>query len=367
MSELNFTEAELKSIRKEFCDGSTDEQFLVFIENCKRRNLIPGVHVVFQLRTVKVWDSVARTESFVKKATWITTIQALRLIAQRTGEYAGQGRETFVYLDDSGAPTLTSHVPLPVHGSPALARIPWVAESSVKRKGFEEPMIGIARFNAYAQMKDGKPTSMWATRGPEQLAKCAEALALRKAFPEELGGLYLEEELQAEQFTPAEVIPAPKSPVTAPEAPQVPVVDQTPAVAKEVSSKPKDEPVESKKEPEAKLTEDDFDFNPGEKLPEPDAEEGKKTQDFIENLEPLPDVPCTEEQRKTNAKKFSAEVKRLKLDQSKVSARFLAITGKKKSADFSQVDWNICFNRLTDAERNGKLKEFLDGKEEVNG
>jgi len=65
-----------------------------------------------------------------------------------------------------------------------------------------------ARFEAYAQyFSDGdngqKLNSTWANRGPEQLEKCAEALALRKAFPEELGGLYLQEELRDEETVSA--------------------------------------------------------------------------------------------------------------------------------------------------------------------
>jgi hypothetical protein len=44
--------------------------------------------------------------------------------------------------------------------------------------------------------KDGKPNSMWAKMACNQLAKCAEALAIRKAFPEDLAGLYAPEEMQ---------------------------------------------------------------------------------------------------------------------------------------------------------------------------
>ena len=67
---------------------------------------------------------------------------------------------------------------------------------------------GVARFDAYAQtykpratreVPDPEPVlvEMWARSGDGQLEKCAEAKALRRAFPNDLGGLYVEEEMAA--------------------------------------------------------------------------------------------------------------------------------------------------------------------------
>ena len=65
------------------------------------------------------------------------------------------------------------------------------------RNDFKETLWAVARFDAYAQVtKEGKLTSMWAKMPDLMIAKCAEALALRKAFPMELSGLYATEEME---------------------------------------------------------------------------------------------------------------------------------------------------------------------------
>jgi hypothetical protein len=67
----------------------------------------------------------------------------------------------------------------------------------------------VAHYAEYVQVKkDGKANSMWAKMSCNQLAKCAEALAIRKAFPEDLAGLYAPEEMQ-QASQPAPVVAAP--------------------------------------------------------------------------------------------------------------------------------------------------------------
>lgn len=232
---LEFTESELAAIRAEYCKGATDTQFELFISECRARSLRPGPHVIFQLRNAKEWDADTGSSRFVKKPYWITTIGALRLIALRTGQYGGSTPAEYIYLDEKGDPTVVSQIPLPDKVTKGLPREPWAVRISVKRKDFDQPITSVVRFDSVAAtQKRGETlvlTDMWQKRGDAQNAKCSEADALRKAFPEELGSLYLSEEIKNEvedekpqAVTPASVVPLP---------PQVPKVNQEPAVPTE--------------------------------------------------------------------------------------------------------------------------------------
>jgi hypothetical protein len=239
---LELSDKEKAALRAEFCKGFTDEQAEACFTFCRVRNLLPGKHVLFQLRRSKEWDEFAGAKVDVTKIVFITTIDASRLIAQRTGQYGGQAPEEYVYLDENGSPSVVSNIPLPklplVPGQTPLPREPWAVKTTLYRKDFDHPVISIARFDAYASTyktaNGPQLTEMWARRGPEQLAKCSEMLSLRRGWPEELGGVYIAEEFKADAeeaqppattaVTPASVVPVP---------PSAPKVNQEPAVASE--------------------------------------------------------------------------------------------------------------------------------------
>lgn len=231
---IEFTPTELAAFKEELFKGFSDAQFNLAIAEAQRRNLIPGQHIHFQLRSSKEWVPEMNASISVKKLIKVTTIDAFRLISQRTGEYEGQGKARWTYLDDEGQPTITSTIPLPDKTNPALPREPWSCAVPIYRKGFREPVEVEARFEAYAVTRKFNNavtlTEVWARRGPEMLAKCSEAASRRIAFPEELGSIYLHEEMQRED---AEQTPAPAATpaltVDPPKPAHVPEVNHTPA------------------------------------------------------------------------------------------------------------------------------------------
>ncbi len=107
-----------------------------------------------------------------------TGIDGFRVIRDRAGTYQGHTEEW------CGADGQWRDVWLE-KGNPAAARV------QVYVKGFQVPVTGVARWTEYAQ--ETSPT--WKKMPALMLAKCAEALALRKAYPQDLSGLYSDDEL----------------------------------------------------------------------------------------------------------------------------------------------------------------------------
>ena len=162
----------------------SDEDLMLFLYTCKRTGLDP---LTRQIYAIYRWDSRIGREKMAIQV----SIDGMRLAAQRTGQYAGQTDATF----DSES-----------------AEHPKVAVVIVKKSinGAIVETTATARWSEYAVLdKSGKPSGMWQKMPYLMLGKCAEALALRKAFPNELSGLYAEEEM-SKASDPLADLPEPK-------------------------------------------------------------------------------------------------------------------------------------------------------------
>lgn len=172
---LEFSDAQRQMIRDTFAKGASDEEFRVLMEIARVRCLNPLLRQVF---------FVARWDSKLRRETWATqvSIDGMRAIAERTGLYAGQDEPEFIEGPD---------------GAVKFCRVrAW-------RKDWPRPAVGVAYFEEYVQTARDKetgktgPTKFWRQMPHVMLAKCAESLALRKAFPEDTSGLYVPEEMQS--------------------------------------------------------------------------------------------------------------------------------------------------------------------------
>lgn len=161
-------------------DGDvSDAELAAFLHECQRRKLDPFTR---QIYLIGRYDSRKGRKVYRSQ----TSIDGFRLIARRSADKSGidYSYEDTIWFDEQGQ----RHEIWLSDKPPAGAKV------VVIRNG--QRFDAVARFGAYVQVdRNGNPTGQWRNMADVMVAKCAEALALRKAFPEDLGGIYTEEEM----------------------------------------------------------------------------------------------------------------------------------------------------------------------------
>jgi phage recombination protein Bet len=187
-----FSRDEMSVIKDVIARGASDTELKMFVAMAQKLGLDPlskQIHCV--KRRARLADG-----SYGDAMTIVVGIDGYRLVAERTGRYCPGKAPTYEY-DAHGKVTSATAYVLKLAG------------------GAWHEVSAVAFWEEYAQTnKDGQPTAMWAKMPRLMLAKCAEALALRRAFPAELSGVYTDDEMQqaSNEPTPAPVVIAAPTP-----------------------------------------------------------------------------------------------------------------------------------------------------------
>ena len=173
-----YEKPDLQLIKDTVAKGATDAELGLFIWTAQMRGLNP---LTRQIHLVK------RKQGDKEVAVIQTGIDGFRLIADRTQRYAPSPKPTlFEYEKGTG-------------GKRYLVRATVFGMKIVSGQAFE--FSATAKFREYAQVFGNKLGHMWQKMPETMLEKCAEAKLLRKGFPEELSGLYTDDEMQQADST----------------------------------------------------------------------------------------------------------------------------------------------------------------------
>ncbi|HOH62096.1 MAG TPA: phage recombination protein Bet [Bacilli bacterium] len=174
-----------------YCKGADMDSIAMYFNIIKRLKLDPFANQVYLVtRKVKQADGSYKNESRP-----LISIDGYRAIAERTKQLAG--------VDDAIFDDGYKYEPGKEPKNPSKATITIYRMVKGQRVGF----TASARWKEY--FPGEKQGFMWNKMPYNQLAKCAEALALRKAFPQDLSGLFVDAEMDQAGAVEVEVVNAP--------------------------------------------------------------------------------------------------------------------------------------------------------------
>lgn len=199
-----FNRDQLDLLKRTVADGTSDDEFALFTEVCKSTGLNPFQRQIYAIMRQESFKSPSGRWEKRPKMTIQTGIDGYRLIAARTGVHAGTSDATYGPTDADGYPEWAT-----------------IVVRKLMPGGVVAEFVGTARWAEYVQAKDeyqngqktgrSAPSGQWPKMPFLMIGKCAEALALRRAFPAELSGVYTNEEMsQAGPVEDADVVAAPR-------------------------------------------------------------------------------------------------------------------------------------------------------------
>lgn len=183
----HFNPEQMKVLQEQLAPKCSPSELQYFIEVCKITNLSPFTREIYAISR-ETWNP--ETQRKEPKMSIQVSIDGLRKRAANSGYYDGS---TTFWCGEDG-----KWLEVWLKSTP-----PSAAKTVVYRKGCGQPFTAVARFDAYKQDFKGKLSGLWEKMPDIMIGKCSEALALRKAFPEQTAGLYASEEMdQASNVSP---------------------------------------------------------------------------------------------------------------------------------------------------------------------
>jgi phage recombination protein Bet len=200
--ERQFTTDQIDLIRRTVAKDASDEELALFLYTANSRGLDP---LLRQIHAVSRFDKRLNRNVMTIQ----TGIDGYRLIAERTGAYAGNDDPEFEYNANANADSVPTSATVTVYKIVQGMRCPFTAR---------------ARWSEYFP-GEGAGAFMWKRMPHTMLGKCAESLALRKAFPAEMGGLFVHEEMDQAGGQVLSVVDASPAPVALPKPKMVTSVE----------------------------------------------------------------------------------------------------------------------------------------------
>ena len=197
---IKITRGQIDLIKRTIFINATDDEMRLFFYECRRR----GVHPMDRL----IYPVARKDKEGNRHVSFQMGIDYLRAAGEETGRYVGQ--KSIQYGPSIKQTTEEGEIIVPE----------W-AEATILRKDPERGEIAeVPHRVLWKEYYPGQKLGhMWRKMPYNQLAKCAEAGSLRKAFPRKLGGLYINEEMEqadAVPFTPIQMPQEKKSPIEPP-------------------------------------------------------------------------------------------------------------------------------------------------------
>lgn len=212
INDASYSGRDLDLIRETVAKGTNNAEFELFIQMCKEKKLSPVKRQIYP-----IIFNADKPEK--RQLTIVTGIDGYRAIADRTGEYMPDENPAVILYDDNAVSDT----------NPKGIVCATVTIKKWRKDGWH-PVRAIAYWDEYVPVREkwetneltGKKepmgnywpldkTSFWYKMPHVMISKCAEALAIRKAFPEAVAGVLTEEEMEqaksreARDITPSEM------------------------------------------------------------------------------------------------------------------------------------------------------------------